>query len=119
MVWIDQDSNMQSGSLGDLEAAGDDPFTITMDSGIVTLQPRGPGPAPESMLTDTTMDPGTRVQMHPHPSKMHPHPSKDSLIGSNLQPADLTTSPKDTIARLRSEVYTLKFAPPVPLTPTL
>ena len=59
MVWIDQDSNRQSGSPGDLEAAGDDPFTGTMDSGIVTLQPHGPGPARESMLTDTMMDPGT------------------------------------------------------------
>ena len=46
MVWIDQDSKMQSGSPGDLEAAGDDPFTENMDLGIVTLQPHGPGPAP-------------------------------------------------------------------------
>ena len=50
---------MQSGSPGDLEAAGDDPFPKIMNSGIVSLQPHGPGPAPESVLTDTMMDPGT------------------------------------------------------------
>ena len=33
---------MQSGNPGNLEPAGDDLFTGTMDSGIVTLQP-GPG----------------------------------------------------------------------------
>ena len=50
---------MQSGSPGDLEAAGDDPFTKSMNSGIVSIQPHGPGPAPESVLTDTMIDPGT------------------------------------------------------------
>ena len=62
---------MQSGSPGDLEAAGDDQSTETMDSAIVTPpppHPHGPDPAPESVLTDTTMDSGT-MQMLPHPQR--------------------------------------------------
>ena len=55
----------------------------------------------------------------PVPGKPPPQPrSQPRADLSNLQPADLTTSLMDTIARLQSEVYTLKFAPPVPPTPT-
>ena len=50
---------MQYDDPNGLNAAGDDPFTETIDSGIFTLQPRGTGLAPESVVTDTTMDPGT------------------------------------------------------------
>ena len=64
---------MQSGSPGDLEAAGDDPFTKIMDSGIVTLQPHGPSLALESMLTDTTMDPVTMGAYASTPVQGQPH----------------------------------------------
>ena len=64
---------MQYGSPNDLDAAGNDPFIEAMDLGIVTLQPRGP--APESVLMDITMDPGTI-------GADASTPSKDSLIGS-------------------------------------
>ena len=137
---------MQYGSPNDLDAARNDPFIETMDLGIVTLQPRGP--APESVLMDITMDPGTigadastLSQGQPHrvgpqngarpnpfglnlptpvpgkpPLQPRSHPRADL---SNLQPADLTTSLMDTVARLQNEVYALKFAPPVSPTPTL
>ena len=64
--------------------------------------------------------------------QMLPHPSKGSLLDSaprvvpdrnhsvfSCQPflADLAIDLMDTIAQLRSEVYVLKFAPPVPPTP--
>ena len=121
-----------------------DLFTGTMDSGIVTLQPHGPALAPESVLTDTTMDPGTMgadastpVQGQSHRSgpqsgarpkpfglnmptpvlgKPPPQPKLQQRADLyNLQPADLTTSLMDTIARLQSEVYALKFTLPVAL----
>ena len=40
-------------------AAGYDRFTETIDSGVVTFQPRGSGPTLESVLIDIKMDPGT------------------------------------------------------------
>ena len=63
---------MQSGSPGDLDAAGADPFTETMNSGIVTLQPHG------------QIQPWTRelwVQMLPH--QFGPH------NGARLKPFGL------------------------------
>ena len=131
---------------GDLKAAGDDPFTETMNSGIITLQPHGPGPAPESVLTDTTIDPGTMgadastlIEGQPHrfdpqngarpkpfdlnlptqvPGKPPQPRSQPRADLSNLQPANLMTNLMDTVVWLWSEVYVLKFAPPVPPTPT-
>ena len=44
-----------------------------MDSGIVTLQPRGTDPAPESVLTDTTIDPGTVGEDASTPIQGQPH----------------------------------------------
>ena len=41
------------------DATGNDQFTETIDSGAVTFQPHGPGPTPESVPIDITMDPGT------------------------------------------------------------
>ena len=47
----------------------------------------------------------------PVPGKPPPQPrSQQRADLSNLQPADLTTSLMVTVARLRSEVYSLKFA---------
>ena len=44
-----------------LDAAGDDRDTKTIDSEVVTLEPRGPGPGPtpQSVPIDIKMDPGT------------------------------------------------------------
>ena len=57
---------MQSNDPNVLNATGDDPSTETIDSGIVTFQPRGL--VPESVLTDTMMgaDTSTLTQGHPH-----------------------------------------------------
>ena len=52
------------------------------------------------------------------PGKPPPPRPQAKTDFSNLQPADLTTSLMDTVAQLQSEVYTLKFAPPVPPTAT-
>ena len=98
VVWIDQNSNMQSGSPNDLNAAGDDPLTETMDSEIVTLQPHGPASALESGLTDTTMDPGTisadastPVQGQPHQFGPH-NGARQKPFGLNLPTPDQTCS---------------------------
>ena len=97
----------------------------SMDSGIVTHQPRRTGPGPESVLTNTTMDPGTvgadtstPVQGQPHPQNgARPKPfglNLPTLVSgklppqsrsqprsdlSNLQSAGLTTSLKDTVTK--------------------
>ena len=39
------------------DAAGDDRLTKTIYSGVVTFQPRGTGPTPESVPIDIKMDP--------------------------------------------------------------
>ena len=75
----------------ELDAAGDDPFTETMYSGIVTLQPCGPGPAPESVLIDITMDQGTFGADASTPVQGQPHRfgpqngARPKPFGFNLQ----------------------------------
>ena len=64
---------MQSDHPNVLNATGDDPSTETIDSGIVTFQPRGTDLAPESMLTDTMMDPGTMGAYTSTPIQEQPH----------------------------------------------
>ena len=120
--------------------------TETIDSEVVTLEPRGPGPTPESVPIDIKMDPGTvgagaatplQEQSHrfdpqngaglklfslnlpalvpsrpPLPPKSQPRTDL-----SSLQQVDLTAKLLDVVGRLRSEVYTLKFAPPALPTP--
>ena len=142
---LTKNSKMQSDDPNGLNAVGDDPFTETIDSWIVTLQPCGTSRAPESVLTDTTMDPetmgadtSTSIQGQPHqfgpqsgarPKLFGPDlptpvlgkpPPPISQLGdfSNLQPTDLMTSLMDTVAQLQSKVYALKFALSVPPTPT-
>ena len=117
---LTKNSKMQSDNPNDLNAAGDDPFTETTDSWIVTLQPRGTGLAPESVLTDTPMDLGTMdvdtstpVQGQPHRFGPRVVPDRNCLVLICQPAAGLTT-----IAQLQSEVYSLKFAPSVPPTPT-
>ena len=52
-------SQEQTDDPNDVDITGDDRDAETIDSGVVTLQSRGTGPTPESVLTDTMMDPGT------------------------------------------------------------
>ena len=114
-------------------ATGDDRPDETTDSEIATLQPGETDPSPESMLTDTTRDPGTSSTRPPEwcqtesfsfglptPLDSRPPPLLRTQPGAYFpspQQADLTADLMDTVARLRNEVYVLKLAPPVPLTP--
>ena len=97
------------------------------------LQPRGSGPAPGAYTSTPALglsprfgpQNGTRPKLFgldlptPVPGKPPPPPRPQPKADfSNLQPNDLTTSLMDTVAPLQSEVYALKFAPSVPLTPT-
>ena len=66
---------------------GDDPFTETMNLGIVSLQPHEPGPAPESVLTDAMMDPGTVGADASTPVLGQPQPQNGDILkpfGLNL-----------------------------------
>ena len=133
---------MQSNDANVLGATGDDPPDETTDSGIATLPSGWTDPAPESVLTDTTRDPGTvgtdavtpaqgqpprlglqsgaRLKLFsfglPTPLDSRPPPLPRTQPGADfLSPrqADLM----ETVAQLRNEVYTLKLAPPVLPTP--
>ena len=129
-----------------LNATGDDRPDETTDSGIASLPPGGADPAPESMLTDTTRDPGTvvaddatpalgqlprlglqsgaRIKSFsfglPTPLDSRPTPLPRSQPEADFpipQQADLTADLMDTVARLQNEIYALQLAPPVLLTP--
>ena len=137
---------MHSDDSNVLNATGDDRPDETTDSGIATLPPGGADPAPESVLTDTTRDPGTvgaddatpalgqlprlglqsgaRIKPFsfglPTPLDNRPTPLPRSQPEADFpipQQADLTADLMDTVARLRNEIYALQLAPPVLLTP--
>ena len=125
---------MQSGDPNVVDAAGDDRPDETTDSGIVAFQPCGSDLAPESVLTDTMMDPGTTGANTSTPVQGQSHwfgprnGVRPRWCGLDMpirgpdkppppwQPADMTVSLMDTVMQLQSEVYSLKFAPIIPLT---
>ena len=123
----------------------DDRPDETIDSGMGTLQSRGTSPALESMLPDTMMDWGTvgvdastpvlgqnhrfrpnngvRPRLFGHDMLtrylMH-HRRRQDQPGPDFisqQQADRTADLLVTVARLQSDVHTLKLASPAPLAP--